>query len=413
MSVPEASGPFPQRRTLGVLSAVQVVGGIGNGAGLAIGALLVKDVSGSSGWAGTATVALTLGSALATLPLASLAVARGRRPALTLGWLVGAAGAAVVVLGAARVSLLIVLLGLLLFGVSTAASLQSRFAAVDRAEARSTGRSLSLVVWAMTVGAVAGPNLTGPGAALGRATGVPELAGPALFSLAAFAVAGVLTMLFLRPDPLPPAARGDDSPAPRGLRSALPHLHGPAATAVYAIGTAHAVMVSVMALTPVHMQDHGAALEIIGLTISLHIAGMYALSPVMGWLSDRWGPARTILAGQLVLVAAVAVAGTSGRSEVQITIGLVLLGLGWSATVIAAAVLLTRSVDPAARTAVQGVSDMTMSLAGAAGGLIGGLVVAWQGYGVLNAAAGLLVVPVVVLVLAGRRTAEQVSAGAP
>lgn len=403
---------FPQRRTLGVLSAAQVVGGVGNGAGLAVGALLVKDVSGSSGWAGTATVALTLGAAAATMPLAALASSRGRRPALTLGWLVGAAGAGVVVLGASAGSLLLLLLGLTLFGASTAASLQSRFAAADRSDPRAVGRSLSLVAWATTVGAVAGPNLTGPGAALGRATGVPELAGPALFSLAAFATAGVLTVLLLRPEPLVPAAL-DAAPAPRGLRAALPHLHGPAAVAVYAVGSAHAVMVAVMALTPVHMQDHGSALQVIGLTISLHIAGMYALSPVMGLLADRWGPGRTILLGQALLVVAVVVAGTAGSSDVLITVGLVLLGLGWSATVIAGAAMLTRAVEPAARTLVQGVSDLTMSLSGAAGGLLAGLVVAWSGYGVLNAAAGLLVVPVVVLVLRSQRGREPVSAGRP
>ena len=63
-----------------------------------------------------------------------------------------------------------------------------------------------------------------------------------------------------------------------------------------------AVMVAVMALTPVHMQDHGSELRIIGITISLHIAGMFALSPVMGWISDRIGPMPTILAGQITLV---------------------------------------------------------------------------------------------------------------
>lgn len=399
---------FPQRRTLAILAASQVVGGIGNGAGLSIGALLVRDVSGSSGWAGTATVALTLGAAAATLPLAALAARRGRRPALTTGWIVGALGAGVVILGADLGLFPLVLAGLVLFGVSTAGSLQARFAATDRADPSATGRSLSLVVWAMTVGAVAGPNLTGPGAVVGRGLGVPELAGPVVFSFAAFALAGALTFLALRPDPLPARLVSQTRESHR-LRDALPHVRGPALTAVVAIASAHAVMVAVMSLTPVHMQDHGADLELIGLTISLHIAGMYALSPLMGWLSDAWGPSRTILLGQLVLVAAVAVAGSSGHSELQITIGLVLLGLGWSASVIAGAALLTRSVDPAVRTRVQGLGDMTMSLCGAVGGLAAGLIVAWQGFATLNVAAGFLVVPVVLLVLAGRRTAHDVA----
>lgn len=402
----------PQRRILSVLSLVQVIGGIGNGAGLAVGVLLVRDVSGSAGWAGTATVMLTLGAAIATLPLASLAVRSGRRPALTLGWLVGAAGAGVVVVGADLGVLVLLLLGLLMMGVATAANLQSRFAAVDRAEPSQVGRSLSLVTWATTVGAVLGPNLIGPGASTARAVGVPDLAGPVLFSFAAYAVGAALTFGLLRPDPLPPARR-DGAPVPRrGVREALPHVRGPVRTAVVTIGVAHAVMVSVMALTPVHMEDHGAGLQLIGLTISLHIAGMFALSPLMGWLADAWGPSRTIVLGQVVLVAAVAVAGTAGGSHGQITVGLVLLGVGWSASVIAAAALLTRSVDPGVRPLVQGLGDLVMNLSGAAGGLLAGVLVAWQGFGTLNAAAATLVVPVVLLVVAGQRAARDVSVGA-
>lgn len=396
-----------QRRIVSVLSITQVVGGLGNGAGIAISALVVKEVSGSSGWAGMAIVMLTLGAAAVTVPLAGVAVRAGRRPALTLGWVLGSAGAVLAVLGSELVSLPLVLLGLLLFGSGTAANLQSRFAATDRAVPSQVGLSLSLVVWATTIGAVAGPNLTGPGASVARQVGVPDLAGPLLFSIVAFALAGLMTFVFLRPDPL---VRLEDAVrAPSGVRAAVPHVRGTTAVAMYAIASSHAVMVAVMALTPVHMEDHGSSLQIIGLTISLHIAGMFALSPVMGWMSDRWGSPRTILLGQCTLIVAVAVAGTSRGSDLQITIGLVLLGLGWSASVISGAAMLTRSVETSARPAVQGLNDLAMNMAGAFGGLLAGLVVAWQGYGTLTAAAGALTLPVIVLVLSGRRVAQVIA----
>ncbi len=395
-----------QRRIVSVLSAVQVIGGIGNGAGIAVGALLVKDVSGSSGWAGMAVVMLTLGAAAFTIPMASIAAQWGRRPALTIGWFSGASGAAVTVLGAKADSLLIVLLGLVLFGASTAANLQSRFAAVDRAEPGQIGRALSLVVWSTTVGAVIGPNLTGPGAAAAQQIGIPDLAGPMLFSAIGFAVAGAMTFVLLRPDPLVHVAGA--APAARGLRAALPHVRGLTLTAILAIAASHAVMVAVMALTPVHMQDHGASLDIIGLTISLHIAGMFALSPVMGWLSDSWGAGRTILLGQSILLLATFVAGTSGSSEGQIMVGLTLLGIGWSASVIAGAAMLSASLEQSVRPVVQGFADLTMNLAGAFGGLLAGLVVASSGFGTLNAAAAALTIPVIALVLSGRRVAAVV-----
>ena len=403
MTHQQTSNTAVQQRIVRVLTVVQVIGGIGNGAGISVGALLIKDVSGSSGWAGMAVVMLTLGAAAFAVPLSSLAARAGRRPALTLGWASGAMGAALTISGAQTLFLPLLLIGLLLFGASSAASLQSRFAAVDRAEPARVGRTLSIVVWSTTVGAVAGPNLTGPGASFARILGLPALAGPMLFSTAAFAVAALVTFTLLRPDPLVHTSYTATSPLRRGVRAAVPFLRGRTLVAVLTIAASHAVMVAVMALTPVHMQDHGAGLEIIGLTISLHIAGMYALSPVMGWASDRWGPDRVILTGQAILLLAVAVAGTSGESEVRITIGLTLLGIGWSASVIAGAAMLSSSLAVKDRLLVQGFSDLAMNLAGATAGLLAGGVVALSGFGTLNAAAAVLTVPVAAMVITARR----------
>jgi MFS family permease len=393
-----------QKRIVAVLSATQVIGSLGIGAGLTIGALLVKDITGSTGWAGMATVTLVIGAAAFTVPLAKLAARAGRRPALVVGWCLGCVGALVCIQAAVADSLPLVLLGLALFGVSTATSLQSRFAAADQAEPESVGRSISLVVWAGTIGAVIGPNLVDPGATVAHQLEIPPLAGPMVFSLIGFAIAAVMTFAFLRPDPLAESiGRTVERPS---MRSALPYVRGQVALAIYAIATAHAIMVGVMALTPVHMQDHGSALRIIGITISLHIAGMFALSPVMGWIADRFGALPTIVGGQITLVAAVALAGTSGHSEPRIMAGLILLGIGWSASVIAGAALVAKSADGPVRPLLQGITDLTMHLAGAVGGLLAGLVIAAFGYGVLNAAAGVLTVPLIIAVVGSARRAK-------
>jgi len=393
-----------QKRIVTVLSATQVIGSLGVGAGLTIGALLVEDITGSAGWAGLAVVVQVIGAAAFTVPLAKLATRAGRRPALFAGWCLGGVGAFICIRAAVADSLPLVLLGLALFGVSTATSLQSRFAAADRAEPESAGRSISLVVWAGTIGAVIGPNLVGPGATVAHRLEIPPLAGPMVFSLVGFAIAAVMTFAFLRPEPLAESlGRTVERPS---MRSAFPYVRGPVALAIYAIATAHAIMVAVMALTPVHMQDHGAALRIIGITISVHIAGMFALSPVMGWIADRFGALPTILGGQVILIAAVALAGTSGHSEPRIMAGLLLLGVGWSASVIAGAALVAKSAHGPVRPLLQGITDLTMHLAGAAGGLLAGIVVAAFGYGILNAAAGVLTVPLIVAVVGSARRAK-------
>jgi MFS family permease len=159
-----------------------------------------------------------------------------------------------------------------------------------------------------------------------------------------------------------------------------------------AIVIAHTVMVSVMVMTPIHMQHGQATLELIGLVISVHVAGMFAFSPVMGWLADRLGRNPVIAGGGVTLLVAVALSGTSHEGHsVGLTVGLFLLGLGWSACLVAGSTLLTEGVPVADRPAAQGASDLLMGLSAAAGGAVAGLVVGTLGYGVLNAMASILV----------------------
>jgi MFS family permease len=152
-----------------------------------------------------------------------------------------------------------------------------------------------------------------------------------------------------------------------------------------------------MSMTPVHMQDMGYDLVVVGFTISLHIAGMYALSPVMGVLADKIGKVRLILLGQLLYIFAIAFAGIGQMDRVQVTIGLTLLGLGWSASTVAGSALLSSSVPAAEKTNVQGVSDSTMNLSGAIGGGIAGSLLGAFAFSGLNFIALIPVSIVIVL----------------
>ncbi|NEE02631.1 MFS transporter [Phytoactinopolyspora halotolerans] len=409
--VPDAGIDALQRRTLRLLVAAQVVGGLGIGSALAVGSVVALRLSGSDRWSGLAGTMITLGAGLVAIPLARLAARRGRRLSLSVGWMIATGGALITLLAAIISSFPLFLLGLLLFGSGTATNLQSRYAATDLSPAGSRARHLSIVVWSTTVGSVLGPNLTGPGAAVGRWLGIPEIAGPFVFSAIGFVAATLLIALLLRPDPLLVAQRMQDvsvtvEPALQQARASAwtTIRRNPAALlALAAVVVGHGVMVAVMTMTPVHLTHHGSELRIIGLTISLHIAGMYALSPVFGWLADRLGRRPVIAIGQALLIAAAAVAGTAdGRTE-QIVAGLVLLGLGWSAGLVAGSTLLAESVPAGKRPAVQGFSDLLMNLAAATTGGLSGVVLGWVGYGGLNAISAVLVAGPALLLLIGWR----------
>lgn len=386
-----------QSRIVGVLAAAQVLGGIGIGATLSVGALLAAEVSGSEAWSGMAATMTTLGAAILAIPLARLAARHGRRFSLGTGAFLAAIAAVLLIVAASLSWFPLLLVAFALVGAGSAVNLQARFAATDLASPKHRGRDLSLVVWSTTIGSVLGPNLIEPGEQLGSALGLPPLTGPFVFTLVAQLAATVVYFIGLRPAPHSasnPSATAATKPVSATAMNTL-RATPLARFAIGAIALSHATMVAVMAMTPVHLSGHGASLAIVGFTISLHIAGMYALAPVFGWLADRWGRLPMLAVGQAILLGSLLTVWLGSESHTAVVFALVLLGVGWSASTIAGSALLVDSLPTTARPAVQGVSDLCMNLMGAAGGALAGLVLAGFGYSGLGVACMLLVAAVV------------------
>ncbi|MFB7250487.1 MFS transporter [Microbacterium sp. NPDC056234] len=402
-----------QRRTVLILSFGQVLGGIAFGATVSLGALLAADLSGDDALSGLATAAVTLGAALCAIPLARLASRVGRRRALTLGNLFALVGIAIVILAAALRIFPLLLVGILLIGAGNAGNLQSRFAATDLAAPQHRGRDLSIVVWATTVGGVAGPLLLGPGEIVGQAVGMPPQTGSYLFSLVAQSAAFVLYLVALRPDPLLSAQRLTMDAAATASAARIVDRPTVARYAMFAVAGSHVVMASVMAMTPIHLShmahaSHGGHATtadvslLVGVTIALHVAGMYALSPVFGILADRWGRLRVVLLGQALLAASLLFAIFANDQAWGVMTALILLGLGWSAATVAGAALLTEASAPELRTRRQGRSDSLMSLSAAAGAVLAGIVLSNFQYSGLGVAAFALVIAITALAPRGR-----------
>lgn len=405
--------PTVQRRTVRTLVGSQVLGGIGVSSGIAVGSLLAEEILGSADLAGLGGTFQVLGGALIAIPMARLMAARGRRPGLVLGLTLGIAGALVLTASGLLSSFPLLLLGSALFGGATATNSQARYAAADLAEDRHRGRDLSVVVWATTIGAVLGPNLIGPAGALARSMDLPSLTGPFIFSLVGFVLAAVLLAVRLRPDPLLLARERDRaSTDPQELLEQLkPHgsvVRGlrvaagipAAALGLVTVALGHAVMVSVMVMTPLHMHHGGAELRVIGLVISVHILGMFAFSPLVGLAVDRFGARPIVLLASGVLVGAALLAAQAPTGwSAGLTVALFLLGLGWSGTLVSGSTLIAGAVPVAERAGVQGASDLAMGLAAGGGGALAGVVVAQLGYGVLGLGAAVLAAAIAVAAL--------------
>ena len=393
-----------QHRVVRTLASAQVLSGVGVAGTVAAGSLLVSSITDSETLAGLAQTSAVLGAAALALPLARLTARGGRRLALSVGYASGVIGSIFAILGGAQRSLFFMLLGTFLVGAASAAGYQARFAAIDLATNETRAKQLSFVVWGSTIGAVAGPNLMDPSGNLAEHFNLPPLVGPYLVSALTLFLAALVIFIFLRPDPYLTAEKEASVVQHKGsTKAALSHIRSnpKALFAISAIAIGHVAMVSVMVMTPIHMKHVDVSLRIIGFVISVHVLGMYAFSPIIGSLSDRLGRVRVIQIGFVILLASTIVAGSAAADNaIQLGVGLFLLGLGWSCTLIAGSAFLSESVSIQMRPASQGASDLVMNLSGAGGGAVAGLIIGTLSYGWLCLFAA---IPVVMLFLNSRK----------
>ena len=387
-----------QRKIVRVLGIAQVLNGIGVAGTVAAGSLLVSSITKSDGLSGLAQTISVLGAAVMALPLARLTQNGGRRLALTFGYSIGVIGALFAILGGANRNLFFMLLGAFMVGAASASGYQARFAAIDLATPEKRSKDLSFVVWGSTIGAVTGPNLMEPSGVFASALGLPKLVGPYFIAAFTLALSVTVIQLFLKPDPFLTANKAVEGTAtkPReSTRSALKHIkeYPIALFAIASVAIGHLAMVSIMVMTPVHMAHSDATLRIIGLVISVHVLGMYAFSPIVGSISDKFGRIRTIQIGILILIASALISGLAPHHDsFTLGTGLFLLGLGWSFTLIAGSTLLSETVSVEMRPSTQGASDLVMNLMGAGGAAIGGVIIGLFSYAALCYATGLVVV---------------------
>lgn len=382
-----------QRRVLRTLFCTQVLGGLAVGIGIAVGALLIEDMTGSSTYAGLAQSLFVGGSALVVVPAVRITERFGRRGGLAFGYACAVLGTLVVIAAVHLNNPVVAVVGYFLLGSASFAGLQSRYAAADLAPVAKRGSHLAIVVWATTIGSVIGPSM----AALAERAWTGWFGGPAYVgSMAAIGLLCLLTAaiigMFLRPDPLLTArAISGETDAPRrsiadGFRTAK--TNAAVRTGVIAAALGHFVMVGVMAMTALHikhgMADPEQALTVVGVILGFHIGAMYAFAPVFGRLIDRHGARPVLVAGTVMLVAACVVSGSAPADDhLRVSIGLIVLGLGWSAMTVGAAALVTGAVTPAQRPSTQGFSDLVMGLAAMGAGIASGPIVEYAGYGML------------------------------
>ena len=390
---------------MATLVAGVALGSTGHIAAATVASIVADEMVGTSALSGAPGAALIVGAAIGASLLSALMARRGRRPGIAAGYAVGVAGAVVAIVAIVVSSLALLLVGTVLVGFGNSANQLSRYVAADMFPADRRASAIGTVVWAATIGAVLGPNLIGPAGVVAEWLGLPRLAGAYLIPIGFVGLASVLSFVLLRPDPFELADPSDDA-ARDGERSLMIRdvLRRPSvAAALVALVAAQTVMVLIMTMTPVHMTAHGHHVESIGLVISGHTFGMFALAPISGRLTDRFGSGRVILAGLVVLaVASLLAAIAPPDGGVVLFVALFLLGYGWNLGFVAGSTLLTRGVDVPDRTRVQGLADSLIWSSAAIASLGSGIVLASASFTALGLLGCALVILPLWLVVARR-----------
>jgi len=385
-----AAPPHLRRRLTGVLFSSVAISRTGYIAAITMTTLVAKDMLGSATFAGLPGALSVLGSALGGTRLSALMDRLGRRTGLATGYailMLGAIGAAT---ATAMGSFTLLVISMTVFGVGASADNLARYAAADIHPAHRRGSAIAFVVWAGTIGSVAGPSLLKPSEALGNVIGINPLAGTYVLAGCTAVAAMAVVSSMLRPDPLDFADRGDRTDVT--VRAPLSEKLW---TALAALTVGHVVMVLIMVMTPIHLRDHGHGLGTVGWIISAHTLGMFAFSPLTGIAADRIGRLPVIFAGHTVLAVSGIIAATSDQSAPGLLgLALFLLGLGWNLSFVAGSALLTEGADPAIRVRRQGLGDAVVWTSAAIAGLGSGLLLTASSYSVLCVvAASLTVLP--------------------
>lgn len=389
------------KRTLVIVVISQIFGGAGLAAGVTVGALLAQDMLGTDRFAGIPAALFTLGSAVTALLVGLLSQRYGRRMGLVAGFFAGGIGALGVVFAAVSHSIILFFTSLLIYGAGTATNLQARYAGTDLAKPTQRATAVSIAMMSTTFGAVAGPNLVDVMGQFATSLELPALAGPFILAAAAYIIAGLVFLAFLRPDPfvVSKAMAAAQSNHSDMQTTQTFNNRGIIVGATVMILT-QIVMVGIMTMTPIHMKHYGHGLGDVGLVIGIHIGSMYLPSLVTGLLVDKVG--RTVISiasGGVLLAAGIIAAVAPGDSMLVLIIALALLGLGWNFGLISGTALIVDATNPSNRAKTQGTIDVLIALAGASGGALSGIIVAQSSYAMLSLAGGflsLVLLPVVI-----------------
>jgi MFS family permease len=379
--VPTEANIRTRSRLIGTLFAGNALSSTAFIGVVTVASLVAEQVTGSASLSGLPNTMGTIGTAVGAATLSALSFKIGRRRAFSIGFAFAMVGSILAAMSVGIGSLPILLIAMAVLGFGRSVSQLARFAAGDLRQPERRASAISLIVWASTIGAVAGPLLLGPTGAAASLAGFDQLIGPIIVGVIGFGLAATLMFIGLRPEPLTLtiAPESEHPGEPSHLRDILsiPTVR----LAIVALVTSQIVMVLVMTMTPLHIRANDGDLGTVGIVMMAHTLGMFAIAPITGKLVDRYGPRRIIMLAMVTLLLASLIATAAPTANtVILVVGLFLLGVGWNFGFVAASTGLQTGLPVADRLKIQGTADAITWISGGLGAAVSGVIFADASY---------------------------------
>ena len=312
------------RKISGLLLSV-AFSSIGFIAAITVTVLAAREVSSNPLFLGFPNAVGVGGAFIGTQMFYKISKKYSRLAALSITFFIGAIGSVVLFYSLIIDSFTLLMIGALILGFGQSATLQSRYAASFVASKNFKATALSLAVWFSVFGSVFGPRLVSLYSEYFNELFNSELIVGYIVAMVGmlFASASVITFTSSNSLLRKPAETEEDNIQ----KLSNTKKDGNILTLLLVLN--HFTMVVIMSATPLHVQDIGETVQLVGVIISYHTLGMFLLSPILGNYVDRYGYRRfTYIGTGILFISCLITFINSGPTALKI--GLYLLGLGWN-----------------------------------------------------------------------------------
>lgn len=331
-------------RNLILLISIQTLFLVGNMMFVTLAPILGKELAGSTSLA-TLPIAVSMVTMLIfSFPLSIHMGKFGRGPIFSLG-LIASLLAGLTFFAAIQYHLFsLFILGSVFFGFSIASANFYRFSAMELVEKHKQPLAISAVMAAGVIAAFVGPNLS----ALTKDLVFEQAFSSSVLVYVPLSLVALILLFFIKwPKQIASTIKTD---LPINIKD---EIWKPMFTAAIAYG----VMVLIMSATPLHMYHHDYEYSDTAWVIQWHLIGMFAPSFFVSHLVKRLGLRGLILFGVCVLTSSLLV-NLIAQSKLLLTLGLLLLGIGWNFMFIGASQWLMKLSENRNSSKVQGINEV-------------------------------------------------------